>query len=361
MKTFSFLPIHPLAFILVLTLPVAALPAEASAQTWSLVWSDEFDSAGISPANWTYDTGGNGWGNNELEYYTNRPENATTAGGNLLIIARQESFGGRNYTSARLTSQGLRSFTYGRIEARMKLPLGQGTWPAFWMLGTSITQVGWPQCGEIDVMEHINSTQNIYGTMHWDNNGHASYGGQIVCNDVRAFHVYAIEWNANAIRWFLDGAQYREGNITGNINSTQEFHAPFFLLLNCAVGGNWPGNPDTSSHFPDTVAVDYVRVYQLSTGVREETGEAGGFGFLESYPNPFNASTTISFELGSDARTTLVLYDLLGRTVDVLCDDRLATGRHAFRWDAAGAASGTYICRLTTPTHSDARMLTLLK
>jgi beta-glucanase (GH16 family) len=219
-----------------------ALNAGAPAQTWNLVWSDEFDSTNINMSNWTYDTGGGGWGNSELENYTGRPENASVKNGALLIVARKESYGGNSYTSARLKSQNLRTFTYGRIEARLRLPAGQGLWPAFWMLGSRITQVGWPGCGEIDIMEHINTVSLVYGTMHWDNNGHAQYGGSTSC-DVTQYHTYSVEWNSGAITWFVDGTQYWQGSIANNINSTDEFHFPFFIILNLAVGGSWPGIP----------------------------------------------------------------------------------------------------------------------
>ena len=197
----------------------------SEAQNWDLVWSDEFDDVSINTANWTYDIGGGGWGNSELEYYTNRLDNATIDTGNLLIIAKKESYSGSSYTSARIRTQGLQSFTYGKIEARMKLPVGQGLWHAFWMLGDNISQVGWPKCGEFDIMEHISNTTEIVGTMHWDNNGHVSAGASTNCNTISQYHVYSIEWDANAIKWFLDGNKYYEGNIANNINSTDELHA----------------------------------------------------------------------------------------------------------------------------------------
>ena len=171
-------------------------------------------------------------------------------------------YGTCQYTSTRMITRGKREFTYGRIEARMALPMGQGLWPAFWMLGTNIGTVGWPASGEIDVMEHINVEPRTYGTIHWDAAGHASYGGSTAVADPTAFHVYAIEWTPASIKWFVDGAQFHEANIQNNINSTEEFHRPFFVLLNLAVGGNWPGSPNASTVFPARLSVDYVRVYQ---------------------------------------------------------------------------------------------------
>ncbi|GAA5038512.1 hypothetical protein GCM10011506_36390 [Marivirga lumbricoides] len=229
------------------------------AQNWQLVWQDEFTN-GIGP-DWVFETGNGGWGNNELQYY--RSQNATVQNGNLVITAKQENFGGSNYTSARMKTQGRKSFKYGRIEARMALPSGQGLWPAFWMLGSNITSVGWPACGEIDIMEHVNTAPEVHGTIHWrDHNGdYANYGGYTNTN-VGAYHVYSVEWNQNAIRWFIDGQQYHVVDISNGVNGTSEFQNNFFILLNLAVGGNWPGFSIDNGALPAQMLVDYVRVYQ---------------------------------------------------------------------------------------------------
>ncbi len=226
---------------------------------YTLVWSDEFTN-GIS-SDWVFETGNgsSGWGNNELEYY--RQENAAVSNGELVITAKKESYAGFNYTSARMKTEGRKSWTYGKIEARLKVSVGQGLWPAFWMLGRNISSVSWPACGEIDIFEHINREAAMNGTIHWDSGGHASYGGTYAVN-VADYHVYAIEWNASSIKWFVDGAQYLEANILNNVNNTEEFHRDFFILLNLAVGGNWPGAPDSGTQFPAYMYVDYVRVYQ---------------------------------------------------------------------------------------------------
>lgn len=225
----------------------------------NLVWSDDFDGTAVNTKNWTYDLGGGGWGNNEKEYY--QAANATVSNGNLVITAKKQRVKGSAYTSARLKTQGLQQFTYGRIEARIKLPIGQGLWPAFWMLGSNINTVSWPACGETDIMEHINTENTIYGTMHWDNNGHAMYGGNTASTPAD-YHVYAVEWEPAAIRWYVDGVKYHEGNILNSINGTEEFHKPFFILLNLAVGGNWPGQTVDDKKLPASMYVDYVRVYQ---------------------------------------------------------------------------------------------------
>lgn len=240
---------------------LAQLQAEAvAAATWQLVWADEFNGTSVNTTNWNFETGAGGWGNNEQQYY--RSQNASVSAGNLVITARRESFGGASYTSARMTTQNKRTFTYGRMEARIKLPLGQGLWPAYWMLGSNIGSVGWPRCGEIDIMEHINTESKVYGTIHWDANGYASYGGNTTTSPSN-YHVYSIEWNSSAIKWFVDGVKYHEANILNNINSTEEFHRPFFFILNLAVGGNWPGQTIDNSKLPASMYVDYVRVYQF--------------------------------------------------------------------------------------------------
>ena len=234
------------------------------AQSWVLVWQDEFTN-GIS-GDWVFETGtgSGGWGNNELEYY--RRENATTSNGQLVITAKRESFGGMQYTSARMKTQGHRSWKYGRIEARIAMPSFQGVWPAFWMLGDNISTVGWPGCGEIDIMEHVNTGGTVYGTIHWlnQNNQYANYGGN-TNTTITSFHTYAIEWDASAIKWFVDGTQYHTANILNSINGTNEFHNNFFVLLNLAIGGNWPGFTIDNNAFPASMYVDYVRVYRAGT------------------------------------------------------------------------------------------------
>jgi hypothetical protein len=233
----------------------------------TLIWSDEFNGTTINGSNWTYDLGNGGFGNNELENYTNRPENARIENGMLIIEARRENLGGSAYTSARLKTEGRRTFGINTwVEARIQVPQGQGIWPAFWMLGSSISTVGWPSCGELDIMEMRgqNTFQNL-GTMHWANNdgSHASFGGSINTSASLAagFHTFAISRTATTIRWYLDGAQYFEGNIAGGINSTSEFQGQFFILLNVAVGGNFVGSPNAGTPFPQQMRVDYVRVW----------------------------------------------------------------------------------------------------
>ena len=232
-----------------------------------LVWSDEFSGSSISGANWGFDLGNSGFGNNELQNYTNRSVNARIENGMLVIEARRESLGGSAFTSARLKTQGLQSFGINTwVEARINAPEGQGIWPAFWMLGNSISTVGWPSCGEIDIMEiqGQNPFRN-FGTIHWANaNGaHVSFGGIFNSSSslTAGFHTFAISRTASSIKWYVDRVQYAEANIANGINSTSEFQGPFFIILNVAVGGNFVGSPDASTVFPQQMQVDWVRVW----------------------------------------------------------------------------------------------------
>lgn len=251
---------------------ILIMPYDNFAQGWKLVWSDEFEGTTLDPSNWTRETGGGGWGNNELQYYTDREVNSFVSNGKLTIKAMQESFGGRNYTSARLKTQGKRFFKYGKIEAYIKLPYGQGIWPAFWMLGESISSVGWPGCGEIDIMEMIGGgpgrDNTVHGTVHWDNNGHQSYGQSYTLptgNLSDAFHLYTITWDSQKIEWFIDNIKFCTISITPSYLS--EFKENHFIIMNIAVGGNWPGNPNASTVFPQTMQIDYVRVYKDTLGL----------------------------------------------------------------------------------------------
>lgn len=233
---------------------------------WSLVWQDEFDGKTIDPANWTYDTGGWGWGNGEGQYYTERPENARTENGLLVIEARQEKYENSYYTSARLKTQGLQNFQYGRIEARLKVPSGKGLWPAFWMLGSSFNGSNWPDCGEIDIMEYIGKEPDlIFGTLHGPGYAGAlgiSKWNRQTYNIADNFHTYAIEWEAGEIRWYYDGVQYHSVTPADTGDREWVFDQPFFIILNLAVGGQLPGPVGLDTQFPAYNYVDYVRVYQ---------------------------------------------------------------------------------------------------
>jgi beta-glucanase (GH16 family) len=226
----------------------------------SLIWADEFDAPGApDPAKWGYDLGAGGWGNNELQYYTNRLDNAIISNGTLKIIAKRESFSGSPFTSARLLSRGKFSFQYGRVDVRAKLPVGVGTWPAAWMLGNNFGTVGWPACGEIDIMEHKGSELNkIYGTVHYPGNsgGNAIGGTRVASNVTTEFRMYSVEWNAQFIKFLIDDVEF----FSFANNNTLPFNQPFFLLLNVAMGGTFGGSVDPA-FTSGTMEVDYVRVY----------------------------------------------------------------------------------------------------
>jgi|GEM_PF-625334 len=243
---------------------------------YRLIWSDEFNGATIDASNWGFDIGGSGWGNNELQYYTNRPENAYLSNGSLVIEARKEDYGGRNYTSARLLTKGKRDFLFGRIDIRAKLPKGQGIWPALWSLGKNIDQVGWPACGEMDIMELLGHQPNkMYSTVHWAPPGGGSTN--LPANYVlpsgdftQDYHIFTMEWATDVIKFYVD-EQLITTVTRANISGNYPFNDPFFLIFNVAVGGFWPGNPDETTTFPQRMFVDYVRVYQQNSSLAGPT------------------------------------------------------------------------------------------
>jgi beta-glucanase (GH16 family) len=255
--------------------------ANAAPAPGPLVWSDEFNgSAGsaVDQSKWRFDIGGSGWGNNEQEYYTNSTRNAAMdGGGNLVITARRENpsnfqcyYGTCQYTSARLLTSATFTRAYGRFEARMKLPRGQGIWPAFWMLGNDIGSAGWPTSGEIDIMENIGREPGtVHGTIHGPGySGGAGIGAPYSIGGAfaDAFHTFAVDWSPNLIIWYVDGNEYQRRTPASLGGNRWVFDHPFFMIMNVAVGGAWPGYPDASSTYPQTMTVDYVRVYAAPTG-----------------------------------------------------------------------------------------------
>jgi len=244
---------------------------------WTLTFEEEFDGpvgSAPSPHLWGRELGGGGFGNHELQSYTDGNRNAFLDGkGNLVIEARQEMVTGEDgitasYSSARLSTKGRFSQTYGKFEARMKIPRGQGVWPAFWMLGDSIDEIEWPDCGEIDIMESIGSVPTIlYGTLH----GPGYCGGQNLQGRYELheplsekFHTYGVEWEPGQIRWYFDGELYSTISREDVADRSWPFDRPFFILMNLAIGGDWPGVPDATTTFPQRLVVDYVRVWSLS-------------------------------------------------------------------------------------------------
>ena len=265
-----------LSFLLAAMCACGGTQSEDTAQDpdYQLVWEDDFEGpAGQMPdeANWNFDIGGHGWGNNQLEHNTARPENAGIDGqGNLVITAREESYQGNTYTSARIQSMGKVAYRYGRIEARINLPEGQGIWPAFWLLGSNFLSAGWPDCGEIDIMEYRGQDPAVlHGTVH----GPGYSGGNGIGDSTSVsggmagnWHTYAIEWEPGEIRWLVNDFEYHRLT-PADIPSGAPwvFDQPFFIILNVAIGGWFAGNPDASTVFPQQMLVDYVRVYQDTT------------------------------------------------------------------------------------------------
>jgi beta-glucanase (GH16 family) len=257
--------------------------AAAPPSGYTLVWSDEFNSAdGTAPDSkkWTYDLGGNGWGNHELEFYTDHPQNAQIKSGNLVITAQKESatdkYGTRDYTSARIKTQNLFAQAYGRFESRIKISKGQGMWPAFWMLGEDISTINWPRCGEIDIMENIGKEPAaVHASLHGAAAPGTDPGDKKATADLTRkfllpdnadlsddFHVFAVEWEPNVLRFFIDKENYATfTKAEWPQNAPWPFDHKFFLILNLAVGGDWPGPPDANTAFPQQMLVDYVRVY----------------------------------------------------------------------------------------------------
>ena len=234
-----------------------------------LTLSEEFDTEGApNSAIWSYDigTGENGWGNNELQYYSNRPENVTVQNGILIITAKKEEFNGSSYTSTRLVTKGKFEQAYGRFEARMRLPYGQGIWPAFWLLGANIDEAGWPECGEIDIMEYRGQNPTtLIGTVH----GPGYSAGQSISKSYNlendrfdtGFHIFGIEWGPEYINYYVDDVLYNQ--ITpDDVTGEWVFNKPFYIIINLAVGGNFVGSPNSETTFPQSLLVDYVRVYK---------------------------------------------------------------------------------------------------
>ena len=235
----------------------------------NLVWQDEFAASALDGNFWNYEIGNNnGWGNNELEYYTNSSKNVFVSNGNLIIEARKESVGGFNYSSARITTANKKPFTYGRVDIRAKLPKGKGIWPALWMLGSNIASAGWPACGEIDIMELLGQEINkSYGTLHYgvSSTTHGQKGTSYILstsNFYDQFHVFSMDWKQDQVKLYVDDNLFVTVNKTDLGSTPYPFNAPFFFIFNVAVGGNWPGSPDATTTFPQRMIVDYIRVFQ---------------------------------------------------------------------------------------------------
>jgi glycosyl hydrolase family 16/Calx-beta domain-containing protein len=235
---------------------------------YNLVWSDEFSGNAVNTQNWNFESGGSGWGNHELENYTSRPQNVFVSSGNLIIEARQETYSGNNYTSARMNTASKQQFQYGRIDIRAKLPVAKGMWPALWMLGSNFGQAGWPACGETDIMELIGTNpKQVVGSYHWKQTG----GAEGTINNTyslasqdfsQQFHVFSLIWAQDSLQMLVDDQVYVSTNVQAIGSAVYPFNASSFFIFNVAVGGDWPGPPDNTTVFPQRMFVDYVRVFQ---------------------------------------------------------------------------------------------------
>jgi len=234
------------------------IPAPAG---WKLVWNDEFYGTSIDKTKWEHEVNGDGGGNNELQYYTDKEENSYVSNGLLVIQAKKENYLGKEYSSARMRTKYKCDWKYGRFEIKARLPYGQGLWPAIWLLPTDWEYGGWPESGEIDIMELLGQqTDKVYGTIHYGTSqNHQSSGGNYTLSTGTfsgLYHVFALEWDSTGFKWFVDDIQYY------TVKHGQPFDKRFHMILNVAVGGNWPGNPDESTSFPQKMYVDYVRVFE---------------------------------------------------------------------------------------------------
>jgi beta-glucanase (GH16 family) len=296
-----------------------------------------------------------GWGNNELQYY--REENVTVADGQLIITAKRENIGGKQYTSGRIRTLDNGDWTYARIEFRAKMPVGQGLWAAVWMLPTEEHYGGWAASGEIDIMEYLGHESSVvHGTLHyggqWPNNQYkgTSYttGGSSFHPE---FHEFALEWEEGVFRWFVDGELYQTQS-SGWYSSSGSFPAPFdrdfHLLINLAVGGNWPGDPDGTTQFPQELVLDYIRVYQRGPVGRQlyRVNPLSGAQLGQNYPNPFHSSTVIPYEIKEEQHVTLALYDTLGRKMKNLVEEIHLPGRYTFQLDGGSIPPGLYFYKL---------------
>ena len=340
-------------------------------QNWQLVWSDEFDGDSLDAALWSYQTGTgteyglDRWGNNELQYY--KEENVSVADGFLTITAKRENIETSQFTSGRIRTIDKGDWTYGRFEFRAKMPEGQGLWAAIWMLPTDQAYGGWAASGEIDIMEYLGSdTTKVYGTIHygglWPNN--KSTGTEFVTAGAafqEDFHIFALEWEEGKLRWYVDGEPFQ--NLTsGWYSSAASFPAPFdkrfHLLINLAVGGNWPGSPDLSTHFPQELVIDYVRVYEnASAGLRDETARVA---LDQNHPNPFRDHSTITFSLLSGQHVQLELYDASGRRIRTLAEGSYGPGSHQVGVEAEDLEPGVYSYRLKAGNDSAIRKMIIL-
>ena len=365
--------------LLVILIALCRIPL--AAQDYELVWSDEFEGAALDESKWEFMLGNGmnyglptGWGNNESQWYLE--ENTTIENGHLVITAKKEIHSGCQYTSSRIRTRGLGDWTYGRFEFRAKMPVGQGLWVAIWMMPTDNVYGGWAASGEIDIMEYLgHETNRVHGTLHyggpWPQN--AQSGDDYTLSEgsfSEAFHDFALEWEQGVFRWFVNGELFQTQTswYTTNGDFPAPFDQRFHLIINLAVGGNWPGYPDQTTTFPQALEVDYARVYQQGgSSVRNEKNTFPFHFFLDdNYPNPFNSGTTIPFRIRESGYVRMCVYNESGRMVRVLTDGFYPEGVHETSWtgvDESGnvVPSGIYLYRIEADSHQEVKKALLLK
>jgi len=343
-------------------------------QNWKLVWADEFDGDTLNTEKWSYQTGTgteyglDRWGNNELQYY--QEENVSVGDGVMTITAKRENVGGSQFTSGRIRTPETGDWTYGRFEFRAKMPEGQGLWAAIWMLPTDENYGGWASSGEIDIMEYLGQdTSTVHGTIHyggqWPDNQYR--GTNYVTDDTafhKKFHTFALEWEEGKLRWYVDGELFQDLGTGTWYSSVAAFPAPFnrrfHLLINLAVGGNWPGPPNSSTTFPQELVIDYVRVYQDGVVGLDQKSFEPELDLQQNHPNPFREHSRIAFSLPSEQHVLLEVYDLTGRKVKTLADRFYGPGPHHVEVEGRQLEPGLYSYRLRAGSSSASRQMIIL-
>jgi beta-glucanase (GH16 family) len=328
------------------------------AQEWTRVWGDEFDGNELDPGKWSCQTGTGveygipDWGNAELQYY--KEENAVVSDGVLTITAKKDFTEGKSYTSARIRTYQKMDWLYGRFEFRAKMPIGKGLWAAIWMLPSYDEYGGWAASGEIDIMEYLGDSPNtVHGTLHfgdeWPNNKLKGTDFVLDSGDFHSeFHEFSLEWEEGEMRWYVDGELYQtlgQGDWYTQGNSfPAPFNKRFHLLINLAVGGNWPGAPDYTTEFPQDLIIDYVRVFQkFGVGIEPDNpGELLLSRLDQNHPNPFRSVTTLPFSLEEETHISLDLFDTMGRKVLTLVNEKKAPGTYSVDLDGSMLPPGIY-------------------
>ena len=356
--------------------------SEESSTEYSLIWNDEFEGNGsIDTSKWHHQTqlpNGNSWFNGEIQHYTDRLDNSYVSNGTLKIVAKKETYTNqghtKDYTSARLNSK--YAFTYGKIEARAKLPEGVGTWPAIWMLGQNIDELGaywqtqgygsapWPQCGEIDIMEHWGSNQNyVQSALHTPSSygGTINHGGQYIPNATSQFNLYTLEWNEEKMIFSVNGNEHYTYQPNNQNMETWPFNSPQFLLMNIAI------EPGIESNFIQTeLEIDYIRIYEQITLENKLNTLPLQFKNYQNFPNPFNPSTILKYDLLKDSFVDITVYDMLGNVVNNLVNKSQNSGSHSVQWDATNnqgesVSAGVYLYKIQAGEFSQTKKMILLK